>query len=63
MKQPEVIKNAYYEVREAAAVLGVSDTTLYRWTASIPLHTATRKSNGRRVWSGSELIKAYNAQY
>ena len=52
-----------YEARQAAAILGVSTDTLYRYTAAGYLHPTTRKANGRQTWTGAELTRCWYIVY
>lgn len=57
--KPDLGDNSFFELREAAAVLGVSKSTIQRWTNEGLLKCSIRKTNRRKVWSGQELVKAW----
>ncbi len=59
--QPNVSPTYKYELREAAKALDVSTSTIVKWTNKGILRASTRRANGRRVWSGEELIRAWKA--
>ena len=50
---------AKYELREAAMLLGVSKSTIQRWTKEGILKCQVRTVNNRRIWTGAELISAF----
>ena len=58
-EEPKVIPSARYELREAAEILGVSPTTLSKWTNEGKIKYGIKKVNGRRFWLGSELLRAW----
>lgn len=55
--------NARYELKAAADILGVSKSTVLRWTRQGLLKCSIRRSNGRRVWTGAELLRFWRADY
>ena len=55
--------DAIYELKEAAAALGVSPSTIHRWTHRGLIICRYRRINKRRVWSGRELIKAWKLSH
>lgn len=57
--KPDLCDNSFFELREAATVLGVSKSTIQRWTTEGFLKCSIRKTNRRKVWSGQELIKVW----
>ena len=61
--QPNVDPSALYEVRDASKALHISYQTLYRYTQAGICQASVRKSNGRMVWRGSELIKCWRTIY
>ena len=58
-EQPNIIPTALYEVGAASKALRISYQTLYRYTKAGICKASLRKSNGRMVWSGNELIKCW----
>lgn len=65
--EPQVALNGWYELKEAAAALGVSKSTLTRAmnstdrNRSIPFKI--RRSNGRRIISGQALVNYWRITY
>ena len=59
--EPEVSPTARYELREAAAALGIHKSTLLNWTKRGLIKAGVRKVNGRRFWLGSDLLKCWKA--
>lgn len=59
-EEPKIKANQRFELREAAEVLDVSPSTIIRWTKVGILSAAIRRTNGRRIWSGAELIKCWH---
>jgi excisionase family DNA binding protein len=58
---PDIIQSGKYELREAAKALGVSTSTIDKWTRKGVLKCQIRKANGRRYWTGAELLRAWMA--
>lgn len=55
---------ARLELREAASALAVDKSTIQRWTKDGLLRCAgIKKSNNRKYWLGSELIRFWKAEY
>jgi len=54
-----VNESSMYELRDAAELLGVSKSTIQRWSREGKLKYSIRKVNNRRVWYGSELKKCW----
>ncbi|MDE6009396.1 MAG: helix-turn-helix domain-containing protein [Muribaculaceae bacterium] len=49
----------YYTVSEAAKILGVHRSTIWRWVKALRLRGRTRIVNNRKEFLGSELQKLY----
>lgn len=47
----------YYSMAEAANLLGVHRSTIWRWVKALRLRSRIRVVNGRREYLGSELEK------
>lgn len=64
MKQmePAIIKNGKYGITEVAELLGVSAGTINRWTSAGLMRAGRRRVNGRRFWTGEEILRAWRAQ-
>lgn len=60
---PNIIPAARYELREAAEALGVDKSSIQRWTKDGRLTCGIKKSNNRKFWLGSELIRFWKATY
>lgn len=61
--RPEVKPDALYQQGEAAAALGIAPSTLHRYTADGLVKSAVRRTNGRRVWEGADLLKLWYFVY
>lgn len=61
--RPQVALDGWYGRRETMTALGIASSTLYNYEAQGILPSHIRKSNGRRVWSGRDIIKAWNLVY
>lgn len=61
--KPIIDPSARLELRDAAAALGVTKSTILRWSAEGRLACGVKKCNGRRFWTGSELIKFWKSEY
>ncbi len=64
MKQdePKIVTTAKYSISEVAEILGVTTATINRWTAKGMIHAGRRRLNGRRFWTGAEILRAWRAQ-
>ena len=60
---PSVDPKGRYELKAASAALGISRSTLLRWTQQGYLKCSIRKSNKRKVWAGEDLIKFWKSVY
>lgn len=49
----------YYTVTEAAKVMGVHRTTVWRWVRAMKLRCRTRVVNNKTEFLGSELEKLF----
>ena len=58
---PKVKPDDKYELRETAQLLGVHATTVLRWTRIGLLRCSIRRINGRRVWTGKEILSFWRA--
>lgn len=61
--RPNVKPEALYQLGEAATLLGIGQSTLHRYTERGLCKASIRRSNGRRVWKGAELLKLWNIVY
>lgn len=61
--EPRVTPTGLYEAKAAAEALGISRQTLHSYTRQGLLAASIRKTNGRRVWRGSELIRIWRIIY
>lgn len=60
---PEIQINSRYELKDVAAILGVSPSTIQRWTRKGLIRCQYRKVNNRRVWTGMEIMRIWKAMY
>jgi len=62
-EEPKVSPNARYSIGEAAQILGVHRNTLRRYTNTGPtgISCGFRKSNGRKFYTGKDIIKFWRA--
>lgn len=61
--QPNVFPEGRYELKQAAEALKIDRSTLLRYTHRGKIRCNIRKSNGRRVWTGAEIIRFWRAEY
>lgn len=59
---PKVVESAQYELRDTAEALGVSISCVTKWTAKGLLKAGRKRLNGRRFWTGKEILRAWHAQ-
>lgn len=52
---------AHYSPTEAAKLLGVSKTTLMRWTKRGDIACKVHKLTGKRFYQGRDILKYWNA--
>ena len=57
--RPNVQPDELYQAKQAAQLLDIAPSTLYRYTNAGLLRCSTRKCNGRRIWKGSELLRIW----
>lgn len=62
-EEPKVSPTARYSIEEAAALLGIHRNTLRRHTNTGPtgISCSFRKSNGRRFYTGLEIVRFWRA--
>ena len=60
--EPIVELTAKYELRDACFILGVTASCLSKWTAKGVIKCGRKKLNGRRFWTGAEILRAWKAQ-
>lgn len=60
---PEVAESGRYSVSQTAEALEISRKTLWAHTGAGLIKHGTRKSNGRKFYLGSEILKYWKAQY
>ena len=56
-------KSAFYSTTQAAEILGVHRTTLYRWVREGLLKCGVKRRTGRRFFTGYELVRFINREY
>ena len=59
--EPIVNPNGKYELRHASEVLQVSKSTILRWTSQGLMRCSVRRTNGRKVWTGADIIRAWRS--
>lgn len=59
--EPSVHATEKYELREAAKILEVSSSSIANWTKKGLIKAGRKRINGRRYWTGAELLKAWRA--
>lgn len=60
---PSVEPTAKFELREVAALLGASKSSVARWTSLGMLRCGgIRRSNHRKFWTGSEILRFWRAE-
>ena len=62
-KKPEVEYNSRYSPKEAAFMLGISISTLYKHTKLGNILCGFYKHNGRRFYRGSDIVKFWGSEY
>lgn len=60
---PKVALDGRYELRQASKLLGVSSSTLLRYTHRGYLRTGIRKYNKRHFWLGAELVRFWKETF
>lgn len=60
---PKINPDARLELREAAAILNVDRSSILRWTTIGRLRCGIKKSNGRKYWTGAELIRFWKSEF
>lgn len=60
---PTIDPKARFELREAAAILDVGKASVLRWTSIGRLRCGIKKSNGRKFWTGAELIRFWKSEF
>lgn len=60
---PQINPSSRYELREAAKFLGVSPSTITRWTNRGLVRCYYRRINHRRVWLGEDLLRIWRSVY
>ena len=61
--EPNVSPSGRYELKEAAAALGVDRSTLLRYSRTGLIRFTIKRSNKRKCWSGADLISFWRANY
>lgn len=60
---PDIPPTARLELREAVEALQVDKSTIQRWTNNGKLKCGIKKSNNRKYWLGSDLIKFWKSEF
>lgn len=60
-EKPKVIEDARYSVREVTQMLGISRSTLYRYTEKGIVKCGRRRTNGRPFYTGRSVLQLWIA--
>ena len=60
-EKPKVIEDARYSVREVTQMLGISRSTLYRYTEKGVVKCGRRRTNGRPFYTGRSVLQLWMA--
>lgn len=61
--EPKVNKDGRYSVEETAVLLGVHRNTVLRYTKQGKLLFGIRRSNTRKFYTGSEILRFWRATF
>ena len=59
----EVMPRRKYSTSEASEILGVDRSTIRHWADKGYLRYGVSRHNGRRFYTGAELLRFYNSKY
>ena len=60
-EKPKVIEDARYSVGEVTQMLGISRSTLYRYTEKGIVKCGRRRTNGRPFYTGRSVLQLWMA--
>lgn len=60
-EKPKVIEDARYSVREVTQMLGISRSSLYRYTEKGVVKCGRRRTNGRPFYTGRAVLQLWMA--
>ena len=60
-EKPKVIEDARYSVREVTQMLGISRSSLYRYTEKGVIKCGRRRTNGRPFYTGRSVLQLWMA--
>lgn len=60
-EKPKIIEDARYSVREVTQMLGISRSTLYRYTEKGVIKCGRRRTNGRPFYTGRSVLQLWMA--
>lgn len=60
--EPNVPDNGRYSTTEAARVLGISRTTLYKYANAGMIKCGYRRANNRPFFEGREILRLWRAK-
>ena len=60
-EEPKVSASGKYELREAAKALDVSPSTIQKWRAAGKIKCGTKRVNGRKFWTGREILRVWTS--
>ncbi len=61
--KPTIDLNGRYTVVQAAEILGVNRTTIWRWVKMGKLHPYVSKTNSRVRFKGQDIMHLWNAEF
>lgn len=61
--EPHVITTGRYPISKASEILGINRKTLYRHTIDGLIKCGFRRTNGRKFYTGGEILRYWKAQY
>lgn len=61
--EPNVQYLERYSLAMTAKILGVSPSTIKRWTRAGKMKCSHRQINNRPTWSGEEILRVWKSTY
>lgn len=62
-KKPDVHADGRYSIKEVTEILGISRSTLHRYTEKGVAKCGRRKANNRPFYTGKEVLRIWVAMY
>lgn len=60
-KAPQIAPGEKLELRQTSKALGVSPSTILKWTAAGKMKAGRKRVNGRMFWTGTEILRVWKA--